>query len=238
MKIQELYKRSSPRHFREIKYFSKDGKNIPNGVYLQKGEFIQECIVNKDSFILDEGIRPIEKQGGLAFYRGGIIVFSADVNAKELSKNKILNWLEQHWQTIYQRLNRANLVHRTINSFNETYKKLSRELGMRTDMSDEEKKKRLAEEDYIGGYSVGNAFRGSYVGDKGERYNEKSFTIEIDGLSTKGILRLAEMIAKEFQQESVLVKDLNENKIYYADTSERDPNAPIDLSQINTKCKN
>lgn len=70
----------------------------------------------------------------------------------------------------------------------------------------------------IGAYSVGNFFIGKYVGDNGEMYNEKSLSVEINGLSSKSLLNVAEMIAREFKQETVLVKDLSKNKIYLADS--------------------
>ena len=39
-----LYEACSPRHFKDVKYFSPDGrKNIPNGHSIQRGGFINEC---------------------------------------------------------------------------------------------------------------------------------------------------------------------------------------------------
>ena len=70
--------------------------------------------------------------------------------------------------------------------------------------------------EYIGDYSLGKAFKGKHVGDKGEEYGKHSTTIEINGLPSKGLLRLAGIIAKVLQQENVLVKDLNDGTIYRA----------------------
>ena len=47
-------------------------------------------------------------------------------------------------------------------------------------------------------------------------FDDKSLSIEINGLSSKGLLRLAEYICQDFLQETVLMKDLNTNKIYLA----------------------
>jgi hypothetical protein len=55
-------------------------------------------------------------------------------------------------------------------------------------------------------------------------------SVEINGLSSKGLLYMGEMIARAFHQESVLIKDLNQNKIYLANGLRRD--TPLDLSQI------
>lgn len=172
----ELYEACSPKHFKEVKYFSPDGrKNIPNGHPIQKGGFISACKANLNNFILSESVH--DSQYGLSEYRGGVIVFSTEVNAVKLDKK----------------------------------------------MSDET----------IGAYSIDNAFKGKYVGDNGEEYNERSMSIEINGLSSKALLYLGEMIARAFHKETVLIKDLNKNKIYLANGLRQ--NNPLDLDSINCK---
>lgn len=68
-----------------------------------------------------------------------------------------------------------------------------------------------------GAYSVGNSFKGQFVGDNGEKYNDKSLSVEINGVSSKNLLLFAELLAQDLMQKSVLVKDLNLDKIYLAD---------------------
>lgn len=65
-------------------------------------------------------------------------------------------------------------------------------------------------------FYVGNFFRGRYVGDNDKVYDEKSISIEINGLSSKSLLSLAEMICKDFVQKTVLVNDLNTDRIFEA----------------------
>lgn len=202
----------SVKHFKEIRYFSKDGKSLPNGIGFQRGNFLHECKVNSEAFLLNEDVH--NNQYGLSKYRGGIIVFSTDVNAVSLDKNKILNKIKQIIATFKQRMNTGSILHKLVNSFNKYNKS----------------------EDYIGAYSIGNAFKGKYVGDNGEEYSERSTTIEINGLSTEGLLRLAEMIARIFHQETVLVKDLNKNKFYLANGLRRSETP--DLTNINTMSEN
>ena len=48
--------------------------------------------------------------------------------------------------------------------------------------------------EYIGAYSVGNFFKGKYVGDNGEMFNDKSLSIEINGLSSESLLKLASRV--------------------------------------------
>lgn len=196
--------------FREIKYFHPNGNSMPNGSHYQRGGFLHECKINRDSFILDESVHG--EQYGLSKYRGGVIVFSTDVNALKLSKNKILNKIKQVISTYKNRFNRGHIVDDTISQFNQQNK------------------------EYIGAYTVGNLFNGKYVGDNGEAFNEKSMCVEINGLSSLSLLKLAEMIAKSFMQETVLVKDLNLNKIYLADSIKSDADFGKEMERINTEC--
>lgn len=208
--IESHFKDCNPRkHTKEIVYFSPDGKSMPNGVGLQRGGFLMECRHNANSFILNEEVHG--KQYGLAKYRGGVIVFSTDVNAIKLDANSFKNKVKQIITTFQQRYGTESKLKKIVNHFNK--------------FSDREE---------IGAYSVGNAFSGKYVGDNGEHFDERSKTIEVNGLSTKGLLWLAELIARMFHQETVLVKDFNANKFYLANG--RKTGGEPDLSGINTEC--
>lgn len=179
-------------HFHEIKYFSKDGKSLPNGIGFQKGNFLHECKINAESFSINEDLH--SNQYGLSDYRGGVIVFSTDVNAVQLSDKALINKLKQIIRTFKQRYFATTIIHNTLNKFN----------------------KYNPQSEYVGAYSIGHSFKGHYIGDNGEKYNENSLSIEINGLSSNALLYLAEYIARIFKQETVLVKDLNNNKIYLA----------------------
>lgn len=146
--------------FREIKYFHPNGNTMPNGSHYQRGGFINECKINKDNFILNEEVHG--EQYGIEKYKGGIVVFPADINVVDLN-NRIVQLVD------------------------------------------------------TGAYSVGNSFKGQFVGDNGEKYNDKSPSVEINGVSSKNLLLFAEMLAQDLMQKSVLVKDLNLDKIYMAD---------------------
>ena len=88
------------------------GKNYPMVQLFKKVVFLKECKDNINSYKLDEGVHSV--QYGLSKYRGGIITFSTDVNALELSSNKILNKIKQVIETFKQRLQRGSLIHKTI----------------------------------------------------------------------------------------------------------------------------
>jgi hypothetical protein len=211
---------------KEIKYLSTDGrKNIPNGHFLEKAGFIKECTDNSNSFITDnhqyilnkdfsiiEGIHG--NQYGLFNYRGGIIIFSTDVNSIELNDNILFNWINKKIKTYSNRFFRKSKLRNVIKKFN---------------------KDKENEDDYIGAFSIGNFFPGSYIGDNGKFYNENSLSIEINGISSEGLIYFAEDIAKEFNQETVLVKDLNQDKIFLVN-QDKGVNSH-DIESINKKSK-
>lgn len=197
--------------FRELKHFHPSGQPMPENISnLHKcSGYLSECHKNMASFTLNEGVHP--EQYGLKDYRGGIIVFSTDVNAVKLSDNAFINKIRQYVETFKNRWNKGSIVHSAINDFNTN------------------------SAEYIGAYSIGNSFHGCYVGDNGEKYDEKSLTVEINGLSSDALLELAELICKHFKQETVLVKDLNKNKMYYADAIKSD-DSDAKIDQLNSKC--
>lgn len=210
--IRKFLREKNHTKWKEIKHFHPKGLSYPNGSNYQRGGYIMECKQNLNSFVLDEGVH--DTQYGMADYRGGVIVFSTDVNAVELDSNKILNKIKQIIVTYKHRLKKDSMMHNVINKFNDNGG------------------------EYIGAYSVGNFFKGKYVGDNGDMFNDKSLSIEINGLSSESLLKLAEMIAQEFMQETVLVKDLNKNKIYLADSIPMKDDTTLDdeLNQINKNC--
>jgi len=118
-------------------------------------------------------------QFGLDKYKGGIIVFSTDVNAEGFSKSKVKNFIIKKWKTLSNRLMKNKKLTKIITS--------------------------KFEKD-IGAFSIGNFFKGRYISG-GKTFDEKSTSIEILGIPSKILIRLATEIAREFNQETVLLKD-------------------------------
>ena len=56
----------------EIKYFHPSGKPLPNGSHIQRGGFLHECRLNKDSFAL---VFPHLEEPAGWHAQGGVIVF-------------------------------------------------------------------------------------------------------------------------------------------------------------------
>ena len=106
--------------------------------------------------------------------KGGTIVFSVDINAESLSKNKIINYFKQKI---------------------ETFKNISR----------------YGE---VQGISIGNFFKGRYKAKDGTTYDEKSMSITIYGVDSDTLNNIVSDLAIEFNQESALVENYENNRIY------------------------
>ena len=63
-------------------------------------------------------------------------------------------------------------------------------------------------------YSAGKAFLGQYVGTEGELYNKYSLTIEVNGLTTKNLFKLAEKFLMSLHPTGVIIKDMNTMRLY------------------------
>lgn len=213
----------------EIKNFTTNkSKVLPSGSTFAKGGFLYDCKRNKESFLennnqyfinknytLKEAIHP--NQYGLTDYRGGIIIFSTDVNSVDFSKNVLYNWFSKKINSLKNKFFHKSKINNIIKKFNSTDKSLDN--------------KKI--EDYIGAFSIGNFFIGRYISDNDKIFDEKSLAIEINGISSEGLIYLAEELVNEFLQETVLVKDMNKNKIFLVNNLKN--TGSYDLSQINKK---
>ena len=139
----------------------------------------------KSRTIISEGIQ-FEPESN---EKGGIIVFSTDVNAVELSPNRIANWVKQKFATFKNRRNSTKMVDRIANKNN------------------------------LIGWTIGHYLDGRYRAKNGQNYGENSLSLMIVGVNTDGMVRIAEDICKEFQQESVLLKDFSTGRILFVDNS-------------------
>ena len=119
---------------------------------------------------------------------GGIIVVSTDVNSVRQSNNRLINYLKQKFLTTKQRLTRDKKVTNVLKDRQEEV-----------------------------GWTVGNFLKGRYIDDSGNVFDEKSFCIEINGVSNQTIIDIATKICKDFNQETVLVKLYNPPRILFVD---------------------
>ena len=117
--------------------------------------------------------------------KGGIIVFSVNVNALQLSTNKVVRAIKNTIETFKNRLFKDRKINKVISQHADIY-----------------------------GITIGNYVKGRYKSDDGSMYDESSLTIEIIGITSDVLNKVAEDLAKEFQQETVLVKDYASNRIY------------------------
>ena len=128
---------------------------------------------------------------------GGVIIFSTDLNSTlsnaETFIDKVKFFFDSKWKTFLNRLN--------INS---------------------RLKKILLDKHHLPGYTVGKNFKGSYTGKNGLTFNEKSFTIDIAGVTSDELKVMATEICRDFKQETVMVRDFNNDKtkVYFVNDKE------------------
>ena len=126
--------------------------------------------------------------------KGGIIVFSTDVNAVIDAKGfkaVVKGFFKTKFSTFLNRFKRHSKISNVLQSFND-----------------------------VQAYSVGNFFRGKYFDrGTGKTYSEKSMSVEIIGIPTEMLVPIAEKIAIEFNQKEVLVKEYGTNRIYLVDVN-------------------
>jgi len=68
--------------------------------------------------------------------------------------------------------------------------------------------------DEVYAFSIGNFFKGRYKSTGGNTYDERSTSIEIIGIESKTLIQIAEEITREFNQQTVLVKDYTSGEIF------------------------
>ena len=67
-------------------------------------------------------------------------------------------------------------------------------------------------------YSVGHVFLGHYVDSLGQKYGGESLTVEVDGTFGETVFELARHFAMTYHLESLIVKDISEDKVYIVES--------------------
>lgn len=160
-------------------------KLIRKNAYSASRYLYKAIKIDKDkiiaSNIISEGIefQPAKNE------QGGMIIFSTEVNAVELSKNKFINWIKQKITSLKNKFN--------------SYEKIDT----------------LAKKYELIGWTVGKFLSGRYTDRTGKVYDENSLSVEVVGINSETLINLAEDICRDFEQETVLVKDYNSQKILF-----------------------
>ena len=148
------------------------------------GAYLSAAIKKNDNVLfsrLNEGIdfQPPANE------RGGVIVFSTDVNAVQMDEQKVVNLLKQKMQTISNRINLPKKIDG------------------------------LAISHDLIGWTIGKYLNGRYTADNGKQYGENSLSLEIFGVSCATLIKSAEELCDLFVQESALVKDYSSGSVMF-----------------------
>jgi hypothetical protein len=118
---------------------------------------------------------------------GGMIIFSTELNATiEKISNRVKYFFESKLKSYVNDLN-----------VNKRVKEI------------------LIDDFNLIGYTFGKNFNGMYKAKNGKIYNEKSYTITITDVKSTILKLISERICQEFKQETVMLNDFNENKVYF-----------------------
>ena len=121
--------------------------------------------------------------------KGGIIVFSQDINAVQLSKKKLINWVKQKVATFKNKASDRSTIDK------------------------------IAQGHDLVGWTIGNFLKGRYTGKNGKVYSEDSLSVEIIGVSDEKLQKIAEEICRAFNQETVLVKTyFKKNRVFFVNS--------------------
>lgn len=120
-------------------------------------------------------------------HKGGMIIFSTEVNAENMSSNRLIKFLKQKFASFKNKLYSYKKIDNIANNYN------------------------------LVGWTVGKFLSGRYTAKNGKTYSEDSLSVEIIGIDTDELNNIAEDLCIEFLQESVLIKNYNENRIYFID---------------------
>ena len=119
--------------------------------------------------------------------KGGIVVFSTDVNAVNLSPNRVANWIRQKFATFKNRQQSTRIIDK------------------------------IANKNELVGWTIGHYLDGRYHAKNGKNFGENSLSLELVGIDDDKLIHVAEDICKEFMQECVLVKSYSTGRIMFVD---------------------
>lgn len=169
-----------------FKKFLTKNKRTFNQALKMNGLRIENTTNTDYTYINSEGV--ITESIDFEFEKkGGVIVFSTDVNALDISSNAVLNKIKQIVTSILNKTFVKSKVSKIMNKHDDVF-----------------------------GFTIGKFVKGRYKAEDGSIYDENSTSVEIIGIDSEVLLKISEDIAKEFQQETVLVKDYQKNSIYLA----------------------
>lgn len=156
------------------------------------------CVEKKNiiaSSNLTERIRTEIGEG----YKGGIIVFSTEVNANEASTNKLLNFIKKKLSTVKNTMTYKSKVSNVLKNYDAVNPEVK-----------------------IIGWTLGTFVHGMYTAEDGSVYDEKSLSLELVGIPQKDLFKVAELICREFNQQSVLVKSYDTGRIVFINAEPMD----------------
>ena len=165
----------------ELKFVTQDIPISERGAYSSSRWLSNDMKIREKTYTtIQEGIEYSFGENE----KGGIVVFSTEVNAVDFSENKLINWVKKKAATFKNNISK----NKKINN-----------IGQKHDLA---------------AWTVGKALSGRYTAKNGKVFDEKSLSVEIIGVTSEELIKIAEELCIEFLQEAVLVKDYSTGSVF------------------------
>lgn len=184
---------------------------------------LKDIIHDSNHYLFDRKLQihnPTEFNGiGMIIYRGGIIILPSNADPATVNKESVLKWFLKKSESLPRRLFRKSLKQDFLKRLQPPWlskgydaNPLSRALN---GLSEEEQKqlKKRKENWVVGAFTVDNLFHGELIDDMGNSYDKNSIALEINGIRTSGLKRIAKQMARDFNQKSLIFENREEIEI-------------------------
>lgn len=196
----------------EIKYFRSDNVHQKPAVfYYVKG--MVNTIIRKtiNAFIQNDFEGTVLKPSA---YQGGMVVLphSATIDLSESCFSRLKALLQS---TYYNIMN----THFENNKVNKLREKWHQEFAILDEMP-------------LKDFEIAHSFKGFYRDENGLLYNQKSLTFDFKNLPTELLFVFALKLCKTCHQQTLLIIDMNTNKIYILENDTDTKTTPEEISEI------
>ncbi len=141
------------------------------------------------------------------YKRGGVIILSIDEDTTIPDEKEFIDWIKKTTKTVNNRLSSAIYINKRQNT--SFISKIKSNLFKKDIIIDDTN-------ELIKSWTIGKFLTsGTYYCSDDTVYDKDSLSLEILGISSKTLIKIAEELCRTFNQKNVIVKDYNNTKILY-----------------------
>ena len=141
------------------------------------------------------------------YKRGGVIILSIDEDTTIPDEKEFIDWIKKMTKTVNNRLSSTIYINKRQNT--SFISKIKSNLFKKDKIIDDTN-------ELIKSWTIGKFLTsGTYYCSDDTVYDKDSLSLEILGISSKTLIKIAEELCRAFNQKNVVVKDYNNTKILY-----------------------